>query len=124
MQPIQMVKNSSLFLVPLELHREYNRNEQCRGQTLGNTLASGVVVILDGMDRPQYQPGSLAALQRLLAANNEFIADEKSREIHFDLCVRRIFEARARLALCCVPGGESACLPKSMKILHRKYPAS
>ena len=51
MQPIQMVKNSSLFLFPLELHREYNRNEQCRGQR-GN-LASGVVVILDGMDRPQ-----------------------------------------------------------------------
>ena len=29
------------------------------GKTLDNNLASGVVVILDGMDRLQYQPGSL-----------------------------------------------------------------
>jgi hypothetical protein len=79
MQPIQMAKNNSLFLVRWNFIGSITETSNVGGKTLDNNLASGVVVILDGMDRPQYQPGSLGALQRLLAANNEFIADE-SRE--------------------------------------------
>jgi hypothetical protein len=54
--------------------------------------------IVDVMDWPQYQPGPLVAVQRFLAKNSSFIADELCEKIYPYLPAMPIPEARRQVA--------------------------
>jgi hypothetical protein len=51
----------------------------------------------DVIDWPQYQPMPLVAVQRFLGEKQQFHRGRAPREIHLNLCARRILEARERL---------------------------